>query len=273
MNDIVAVNPGLVIGARALGLSRAADAPRLSSVQVELLRRVEVTDESGARKALRVPIERPLRVSFDGQPLVTLMTLAAAPELLTLGYLWNQRLITRLGELTAIEVDPAVDACRVTSRLGDRTVHATAMACALGSELGDVPLDPLPPSAPSHETILGILEIARAHDAVHRAAGSVHSAILFESSELLIGVEDVSRHNGVDTICGWLALHAIPGHGKTLFTTGRLTAELVLKAAHSGITTLVSRNGTTAAGCDIAARLNLTLIGRAANRRYIRYVG
>jgi FdhD protein len=82
----------------------------------------------------------------------------------------------------------------------------------------------------------------------------------------------VSRHNGVDTVCGWLALHGVTGHGKTLFTTGRLTAEMVLKAALHGITTLISRNGTTAVGCDVAARLHLTLIGRAANRRYIRYV-
>jgi FdhD protein len=108
---------------------------------------------------------------------------------------------------------------------------------------------------------------------VHRAAGSVHSCALFQGGELWAAVEDVSRHNGIDTITGFMALHGMHGADKTLFTTGRLTGEMVMKAAHNGIPVMISRNGTTAMGYELAAKLGMTLIGRAANRRYMCYIG
>ena len=125
----------------------------------------------------------------------------------------------------------------------------------------------------SHAEILAILECMRRHDAIHRAAGSVHSCGLFQGGELWAAVEDVSRHNGIDTITGFMALHGMHGADKTLFTTGRLTGEMVMKAAHNGIPVMISRNGTTAMGYELAAKLGMTLIGRAANRRYMCYTG
>ena len=113
----------------------------------------------------------------------------------------------------------------------------------------------------------------RRHDAIHRAAGSVHGCALFQGGELWTAVEDVSRHNGVDTITGFMMLHGVDGADKILFTTGRLTGEMVMKAAHNGIPLMISRNGTTAVGYELAAKLGMTLIGRAANRRYLCYVG
>ena len=128
-------------------------------------------------------------------------------------------------------------------------------------------------SSISHVEILAILECMRRHDAVHRAAGSVHSCALFQGGELCAAVEDISRHNGIDTITGFMALHGMRGADKTLFTTGRLTGEMVMKAAHNGIPVMISRNGTTAMGYELAAKLGMTLIGRAANRRYMCYIG
>ena len=90
---------------------------------------------------------------------------------------------------------------------------------------------------------------------------------------MLVSIEDVSRHNGLDTVAGWMAFHGVSGGDKILFTTGRLTSEMVMKAAHNGVPILVSRNGVTAMGCDLAARLGMTLFGRAANRRFFCYVG
>jgi FdhD protein len=125
----------------------------------------------------------------------------------------------------------------------------------------------------SQRTLLRVLDTVRQYDAIHRAAGSVHSCALFRGADLLASVEDVSRHNGVDTITGWMALHGVPGGDKILFTTGRLTSEMVMKSAHNGIPILVSRNGVTAMGYDMAAKLGMTLFGRAANRRFLCYVG
>jgi FdhD protein len=228
------------------------------------------------------------------------MTLGAAPEWLVLGYLRNQRFIDDVAALQSIEVDWTKNIARVTSRQErlDESVKATAqgaaatpMGCALGTGFSDVMrhLDAgaakaaaatatataagvIAPSI-SHAEILAILECMHRHDAVHRAAGSVHSCALFQGGELWAAVEDVSRHNGIDTITGFMALHGMHGADKILFTTGRLTGEMVMKAAHNGIPVMISRNGTTAMGYELAAKLGMTLIGRAANRRYMCYIG
>jgi FdhD protein len=227
---------------------------------------------------------------------------------LVLGYLRNQRFIDDVGALQSIEVDWTKNIARVTSRRErlDESVKAAAqgagaatpLGCALGTVFSDVMLhldaDAAKASAAgamvdgaaavaapgrlqepsiSHAEILAILECMHRHDAVHRAAGSVHSCALFRGGELWAAVEDVSRHNGIDTITGFMALHGMHGADKTLFTTGRLTGEMVMKAAHNGIPVMISRNGTTAMGYALAAKLGMTLIGRAANRRYMCYIG
>jgi FdhD protein len=63
------------------------------------------------------------------------------------------------------------------------------------------------------------------------------------------------------------------GADKILFTTGRLTGEMVMKAAHNGVPIMVSRNGVTSMGYDLGVRLGMTLFGRAAKNRYLCYTG
>ena len=254
------------------------------------MRVIQVIDERGLHQSALVPVERPLRIVLDGRSVVTLMTLGGQPELLVLGYLHNQRAIRDAAELASIDVDWDSGIATVASRAGLAThaglAHESAAdlqdrsACSIGSAFGDHTGWPGPPVLPppsetrlSQATLLHLLAIMRERDAVHRAAGSVHSAALFAGGELLVSIEDVSRHNAIDTVTGWMALCGIAGGDKLLFCTGRLTAEMVLKAAHNGIALLVSRNGTTALGADIAARLRMTLITRAAGRRFTISVG
>jgi FdhD protein len=118
-----------------------------------------------------------------------------------------------------------------------------------------------------------LLEVMRQHDSIHRLARSVHSCALFQTARLLVSVEDVSRHNALDTISGWMALHGIEGADKVLFTTGRLTGEMVIKAAQCGVPILVSRNGVSAMGYELAKKFGMALFGRAVNRRFQCYVG
>jgi FdhD protein len=302
----------LVLGAAGRVPAPVPDAPRLSAASAAALREIAAVDERGTARSLYLSIERPLTITVDGRELVTLMTLGAAPEWLVLGYLRNQRLIDDVAALQSVEVDWTKNIARVTSRQGglDESVKAAAqgagvatpLGCALGTGFSDVMrhLDTSAAKASpdaaaagamldgatavgtagrlqmpsiSHAEILAILECMRRHDAVHRAAGSVHSCALFQGGELWVAVEDVSRHNGIDTITGFIALHGMHGADKALFTTGRLTGEMVMKAAYNGIPVMISRNGTTAMGYELAAKLGMTLIGRAANRRYVCYIG
>jgi len=286
----------LVLGPAGRALTLVPGAPRLSAASAAPLREIAAVDEQGATRALQLPIERPLTITVDGRPVVTLMTRGAAPEWLVLGYLRNQRLIDDLAAIRSVEVDWTLGVANVTSRagsLGEPSGAATQgsdpapLGCGLGTVFGEVmrQVDTradagmtfaaarLQSQSISRAELLAVLESMRQHDAIHQAAGSVHSCALFQGDALWAAVEDVSRHNGIDTLTGFMQLHGVDGADKILFTTGRLTGEMVMKAAHNGIPVMISRNGTTALGYELAVKLGMTLIGRAANRRYLCYVG
>jgi FdhD protein len=274
----------LVVLPAASRIPLVAGGPQLSRASGEQLREIQVLDEHNERRAIQVPVERPLKLVVDGRELVTLMTLGASPEWLVTGYLLNQRLIEQATELESVCVDWAAGTAAVRTRnaLAPResriAQQASGSGCGLGTGFADL-MDnaravPLGSSGRiSRTTLLSILETMRHHDAIHRAAGSVHSCALFHHAELWVSIEDVSRHNGIDTITGWMALHGVKGADKILFTTGRLTGEMVMKAAHNGIPIVVSRNGVTAMGYQLAVRFGMGLFARAASRRFSCYTG
>ncbi len=267
-------------------LAPLAGAPAMTRAAGTLLREITVVDEYGARRQIHIPAERPLTVFVDKRELVTLMTLGAYPELLVLGYLRNQRLIGELADVEAITVDWEVGAAAVRTRRGiadldSRTAHrVVTTGCGQGTVFGDVMAGfeslRLPDAASARirqGTLNGMLEVMRQRNSVHRKAGSVHGCALFRGAEMLTFVEDVGRHNAIDTIAGWMLLHGVDGADKAFYTTGRLTSEMVMKAAQMGVPIVVSRNGVTAMGFEMASRLGMALFGRATNRHFICYCG
>jgi FdhD protein len=265
-------------------LQPVANAPRLSASICEPVREIEIVDESGARRTIVIPCERALTVVLDEHELLTLMTLGAAAELLVLGFLCNQRLIENAAALESIAVDWQHGLGIVKSRALAQEPHRTmprgiAGASGQGSRFArlmeqvDTIRLPAKSARIERSALQRALEIMRQHDNIHRHARSVHSCALFEGERLLVSVEDVGRHNALDTISGWMALYGVDGGDKILFTTGRLTGEMVIKAAQCGVPIMVSRNGVSTMGYDLARKFGMTLIGRAANKRFQCYVG
>ena len=267
-----------------------AGAPRLTQARCELLREIQILDEYGDRRQIHIPAERPLTLFVDKRELVTLMTLGACPELLVLGYLHNQRLIERVQEVESITVDWDVGAAAVRTYQGvqdmaAKTAHrVVTTGCGQGTVFGNVmqqldtvQLPDLRSARLRQSTLQRMLETMRQQNSIHRKAGSVHGCALFslteQCGEMLMFVEDVGRHNAIDTIAGWMALHGVGGADKAFYTTGRLTSEMVMKAASLGVPIIVSRNGVTAMGHELASRLGMALFGRAANRHFLCYTG
>jgi FdhD protein len=267
-------------------LPAVAGAPRLTAAQCDLLREISIVDEYGDRRSIHIPAERPLTVFVDKRELVTLMTLGQCPELLVLGYLCNQRLVDRVQDVESVTVDWDVGAAAVrthhgihdlagktarrvvTTGCGQGTVFGDAM-----TQLHDVKLPNATVARIRQSTLHRMLETMRQRNSIHRKAGSVHGCALFCGAEMLHFVEDVGRHNAIDTIAGWMGLHGVDGADKAFYTTGRLTSEMVMKAAQMGVPIVVSRNGVTAMGHELATRLGMTLFGRAANRHFLCYTG
>jgi FdhD protein len=273
-----------------LPLPTHRDLPRLTSAVVPLTRDVEVVDEFGQRRTLQIPNERPLTLYVDKREIVTLMTLGAAPELLALGYLRNQQLIGSLNEIESVTVDWDVGAAAVRTRGGNMDFEArtarriVTTGCGQGTMFGSLmeQIDSvrLPPASQARirqSTLQTLNEAMRKVDSVHRRAGSVHGCALFRGSEMLTFVEDVGRHNAIDTIAGWMWMHGDDPRGqggdKVFYTTGRLTSEMVTKAAQLGVPIVISRNGVTQMGYELASKLGMTLFGRASQKHFICYCG
>ena len=274
----------------AAPLQPVAGAPRLTAAQCELLREITILDEHGERRSIHIPAERPLTVFIDKRELVTLMTLGQCPELLVLGYLRNQRLVETVQDVESITVDWDVAAAAVRTRHGVADIEAktaqrvVTTGCGQGTVFGDAMTQlhtvTLPSAADARirqSTLHRMLENMRQQDSIHRKAGSVHGCALFSlqggACEKLYFVEDVGRHNAIDTIAGWMGLHGVTGADKAFYTTGRLTSEMVMKAAQMGVPIVVSRNGVTAMGHELAGKLGMSLFGRAANRHFLCYTG
>lgn len=257
--------------------------PLLTEARAPLTREVEVMNEHGARETISIPAERDLTVYVDKRELVTLMTLGARPEWLVLGYLLNQRLIASVDEIESITVDWDVNAASVKTRQGiDRIEERTSKrvvttGCGQGSVFGNL-MDEidnihLPDEAGLKQSQLyAIVNAIRLKESTYKSAGSVHACALFYGEELQLFVEDVGRHNAVDTIAGWMALQSAEPTGEKIFyTTGRLTSEMVIKSAQMGVAVVVSRSGITQMGLDVAQRVGLCAIGRATNKHFLCY--
>lgn len=258
--------------------------PQLTEARAPLTREIEVMNEQGVRETIAIPAERDLTVYVDKRELVTLMTLGARPEWLVLGYLLNQRLVASASEIESITVDWDVNAASVKTRAGiDRIEERTAKrvvttGCGQGSVFGNL-MDEidnirLPAEAGLRQSQLyAIVNTIRLKESTYKSAGSVHACALFHGEELQLFVEDVGRHNAVDTIAGWMAMNEVspPVGEKIFYTTGRLTSEMVIKSAQMGVAVVISRSGITQMGLDVAQRVGLCAIGRATNQRFLCY--
>jgi FdhD protein len=241
-------------------------------------------DETGTEVEVEIAGEHPLTLYVDKREIVTLMTLGAAPEALIIGYLRNQRLVSSLEEIAAVQVDWETDAVAVTTRHGVENIDArlekrtVTTGCGQGTMFGDlmeeVELLSLPDDAElSEATMYALLENLRHWDTLYKRAGALHSCALAQGSEILYHVEDVGRHNAVDAIAGMMWLDGVEGADKIFYTTGRLTSEMVIKAAQMGIPFIVSRSGITQMGHQVAQQVGITLIGRAKGLHYLLFTG
>ncbi len=260
--------------------------PRLTAASAPLTRSIDTVSETGEHLTVSIPAERALTVYVDKRELVTLMTLGAHPELLVLGYLRNQRLVYSPHEVESITVDWDVGVAAVRTRDGISDIEARTSSrvvttgCGQGSMFGglmdDVAQLVLPQATLQQSQLYGIVDAIRLQESVYKTAGSVHGCALFRGAQMLVFIEDVGRHNAIDTIAGWMWMQAgedMRGDDKVFYTTGRLTSEMVIKSAQMGVPILVSRSGITEMGHAVAQDLGLCTIGRAMHKRFLCFSG
>jgi len=255
----------------------------LSEARAALTETVTVMDEHGQTREVQIAGERPLTLYLNKREIVTLMTLGADPEALVLGYLRNQGFIQSLDELQAIQVDWDVEAAAVVTKgepagleekLKQRTVTS---GCGQGTMFGNL-MDKLqdiklPEVEVSQATVYRLLKNLSSHNDTYRNAGGVHGCAICQQDQVISFVEDVGRHNAVDTLAGRMWLEGLDARDKVFYTTGRLTSEMVIKVAQMGIPVLLSRSGVTQMGLALAKELGITMLARAKGRHFLVFSG
>jgi len=262
--------------------------PKVSRATRPLTFEVRALNERGESLATPIAGEHPLTLYLDKREIVTLMTLGQAPEALIIGYLRNQRLVQSVQDIAEVQVDWESDSAAVTTRRKIRDLdkrmqkRTVTTGCGQGTVFGDLmeEIDNIhlrDDVRMSEQGLYSLLDAVRRHETIYKSAGAVHGCALATlhngDAEILTFVEDVGRHNAVDAIAGDMWLQDIDGSDKVFYTTGRLTSEMVIKAAQMQIPFLVSRSGLTRMGYDIAQKTGITMLGRAVNKHYLLFTG
>jgi len=243
-----------------------------------LTRQVSGFDHTGAAASVSVIEERPLTIFLNSQEIVTAMTIGDYPDYLALGFLKNQGMLKGDDTITAVDYDEELETVVVrTARATDYEAKlrkkTRTSGCAVGTVFGDMMEGlegvSLPKAQLRTSWLYTLSRQINLTPSLYLEAGAIHGCVLCCEDQPLVYMEDVGRHNAVDKIAGWMLREDIPTEDKILYTTGRLTSEMVIKTALMGIPALVSRSGFTAWGVDIARDLGMTLIGRLRGRRFL----
>ncbi|MCX7558800.1 formate dehydrogenase accessory sulfurtransferase FdhD [Sulfitobacter sp. F26204] len=243
-----------------------------------LTRAVGGTDQKGAKTTIRVVEERPLTIFLNAQEIVTVMTIGDYPEYLALGFLRNQGMLQDGEDISGVDYDDELETvvvrtARATNYEAKMQRKTRTSGCAVGTVFGDMMEgleDLCLPQTPVRTSWLySLSSTINRTPSLYLEAGAIHGTVLCSGNQPLVYMEDVGRHNAVDKIAGWMLSEKIEAEDKILYTTGRLTSEMVIKTAMMGIPVLVSRSGFTAWGVEIAQAVGLTLIGRMKGRRFV----
>ena len=270
------------------GAKRPGYRPEMSDLGLRPSHEVVAIDEYGEPRSGFIAGERALTLYLDDREIVTLMTLGTHPEMLTLGYLLNQRLVPCLQSVDSVRVDwdkaeVRVETFERITDLEEKLKHRTVTTgCGQGTVFGrigdEIEKIRLPRRQISQSLIYGLLSQISHHNEVYRRAGGVHGCALCSCDaasdpEIHLFVEDVGRHNAADAISGYMWLNAVEGGDKWFYTTGRLTSEMIIKVAQMRIPILLSRSGVTFRGLELAQKIGVILIARAKGRHFLVYNG
>lgn len=242
-----------------------------------LTRMVPSFDQNGHSTNICVVEERPLTIYLNSREIVTAMTIGDHPKYLALGFLANQGMLQKDEEITGVDYDDDLNVVVVRTAIEtdfeEKLQKKTRTSgCAVGTVFGDM-MEGLEginlPQTPVHTSWLyALADKINRTPSLYLSAGAIHGTVLCHQSQPLVYMEDVGRHNAVDKVAGWMLSNKVSGADKILYTTGRLTSEMVIKTALMGIPVLASRSGFTAWGVEIANQVGLTLIGRMRGRRF-----
>ena len=245
----------------------------------DLIFQEKVVNERNETQDISLIDEKILTIYLNNNEILTAMTICDYPEYLAVGFLFNQNMITSLSDLQEVEFNEdlsvvVVRTNKITPFETQNKKRIKTSGCAMGTIFGEMfeklsPLSSKKLKTFSLSAIRAIIKDINQTKSLYLEAGAIHGSVLCDKESILVYMEDVGRHNAVDKVSGFIVMECIDPADKFLYTTGRLTTEMVLKTVSMGIPLLVSRSGFTKSAVELAKKFNLTMIGRFKGNRFM----
>lgn len=240
---------------------------------------VEITcdrfsDEGWTRDLVNVPSEMELSIHINQQQLVTILCTPIKLNYLVLGFLYSEGIISAVGDVLMMRVckdDPVADVRLKNPEYELPTQRTITPGCGGGTvfKIEGKQVDSDLMVAPTQ--ILALMNNLQKMTEVYPISGGVHTSAISDTENPLVIAEDIGRHNTLDRIQGECLMRGISIRDKLLLTSGRISSEMLLKAAKMLIPVVVSRHSPTGTAVSLANELGITLIGYARGRRLLVY--
>lgn len=225
-----------------------------------------------------VIVETPVSLTVNGEVWVSFMCTSVLLEAMAVGFLFNEGVIESIDEVSDVRVCEHGDNVDVwLTHAADKPAKWTRTSgCTGGQTAVDSFADPRP-AAPSNGFVLPASQINRlvemlfeAQD-LYRETGGVHTSVLTDGERILLSAEDIGRHNTLDKIAGLCLMQRLWPERRILVTTGRISSEMLQKAARLGAKIIVSRTSPSSLSIELAEKWGVTLIGYARRNRFNLY--
>ena len=254
------------------------------SDEIERLPILRITEGGKSDSEDMIAREFPLTIILNNEELVTLLCSPTNLEYLAVGFLSSEGLIRGRDEIKKVMLDQQRGVLRVETE-EDKEIapgflfkRVITSGCGRGGSFyGAADATSLTKvesqtEISAHE-IFALMKEFQHRSQVYRVTGGVHSAALCDRNGILIFSQDIARHNAIDKILGQCILENIEIGGRIIMTSGRVSSEILLKAAKGNIPIIVSKSAPTNVAVKLAIDLGMTLIGFVRGRRMNVYAG
>ena len=220
-------------------------------------------------------VEAPVSLTVNGQVWLTFMCTPVNLEAMAVGFLYNEGLIQNMGEVEDVRV------CEHGDNVDVWLSHAVEQPASWRRTSGcsggltavetlarvDVAFDPNQPVY-NPEAIGQMIDMLFAAQELYRETGGVHTSALSDGQQMIFSAEDIGRHNTLDKIAGLCLLNDTWPARRVLMTTGRISSEMLQKAARLQSPVLISRTSPSSLSIQMAEKYGITLIGYARRQRF-----